>query len=323
MEWQVIGLLMIAAVLFTVFLGVPIGFALVAVALTFMIPSLGFVKSTYTVATELWGFWTSWSLLPIVLFILMAEFLFMGGAAKNIFDMAAKWLQRLPGGLAVVTTAACAVFASMCGSSGGAAATMAVVAIPEMRKRGYSARLSGGCVAVSGCLAHLIPPSVLMVVYASLAEISPGRALIAGAIPGFLLAFLYILTTFVWVAISPSSATREMAVPFREKVRALRMIWQPAFIILAVMGSMLMGVATATEAAALGGVASLIIALINRRVKRRQLVEVLVETARMGCFILVVCVGGKTLSQAMTYYLIPQHFVEVIVAMNFSPIPSW
>lgn len=321
MEWYNIGLLMIIAVIFFVLSGIPIGITLVGIGLAFLFPALGFVKTTVTVGNELWNFWTSWSLLPIALFILMGEFLFVGGAAKDIFDIAAKWLQRLPGGLAVVSTAACAIFASMCGSSGGAVATMSVIAIPEMQKRNYSNRLSCGTVAAAGCLAHLIPPSVLMIVYASIAEISPGQALMSAMIPGFSLALLYILTVFIWVSISPNSAPREMQrVPLSEKFRSLLLIWQPAVIIFAVIGTIYNGVATATEASALGALASMIIALIKRRLNWTNFRRLLLETAQMTCFILFIAVGGKVLSLAMTYFLIPQYAVEFIVEQNLLPI---
>jgi tripartite ATP-independent transporter DctM subunit len=318
-EWYILIIMMFGAVLLLVFTGLPIAVVLISVALLFLAIAEGVSQASLMIGQRLFDYWRSWAMLPIPLFILMGEFLFRGGSATDIYEMASKWLGHLRGGLALVTVAACAIFASMCGSTAGATATMAVVAAPEMRKRGYSDQLSCGCISAAGCLAHLIPPSLLMVVYASVAEVSPGRALIAGFIPGFILAAFYVATVIIWVTRSPGSAAKNPRASRREMIGSIKTVWQPLLIIFAVIGTIYMGIATVTEAAAVGALCAFGIAVSKRRRVLGELPDILLEATVLSCFIMFISAGGQALSLAMNYFLLPMRLMEFVLGMNLPP----
>ncbi len=320
MEWTTLAILLFGTVLVLVFSGLPIAVTLIGTSLIFLVVARGFTMAGIMISAELYEFWSHWTLLAIPLFILMGEFLFKGGAAQDIYEIASKWFGHLRGGLALVTVVACAIFASMCGSSAGATATMSVVAAPEMKKRGYGDRLTCGCSCAAGALAHLIPPSVLMVVYASLVEISPGRALIAAFIPGFMLAGFYAITVLIWVSVKPEDARKEPPAPFREKIGILRTVWQPAVIVFGVMGTIFLGIATVTEAASVGGLAALAIAILKKRKAFiKEFAQTLISAATMSCFIMFIASGGKILSLAMNYFLLPGYMINFVNAMGLLP----
>jgi len=319
MEWTSALILMIIVVIPLVFSGLPIAIVLMATSLILLSQILGQKPAMYMFAQEIASFWRSWTVLPIPLFIMMGELLFVGGSATDVFNMASKWLRRLRGGLALASTGACAIFASMCGSSAGGTSTMAIVTIPEMLKRGYSKRLATGCIAGAGALAHLIPPSMLMVVYASIVEVSPGRALMAALIPGLILAVYYGITVNIWVTLKPGDAPQEPPTTWTEKFTALKVAWQPIILVMAVMGSLYFGITTATEAAAMGAFVALIITLFKTRGNMGKIGHAFMEGARISCFIMLIAVSGKIIAMTMTYYLIPQHIVEIILGLNLTP----
>jgi C4-dicarboxylate transporter DctM subunit len=255
--------------------------------------------------------------MAVPLFVLMGEFLFVSGSATDVFGMVSTWLRRFKGGLALVSTGACAIFASMCGSSAGGTSTMAIVTIPEMLKRGYSQQLATGCIAAAGALAHIIPPSMLIVVYASLVEASPGRCLIAAIVPGFILAGFYAIIVYVWASVSPDSAPQEPKSTWKEKFISLKPAWQPVILILAVMGTMYTGIATATESAAMGAVAAFVVCLLKLKERsKKPVLKALIDSVKVSCFIMVIATSGKVLGMAMAYYEIPKSLVDIMVAAD-------
>lgn len=319
MEWDTAVIMMVAIGIPLVLTGIPISVGLLAVSIVLLTIEAGPERAVYMVTQEISSFWMSWTVLPIPLFVLMGELLFMGGSAGDIFDMVSQWMRRLRGGLALVSVGACAIFASMSGSSAGATGTLSAVTIPEMLKRGYSRRLSCGCIAGAGALAHLIPPSMLMVVYASLVEISPGRALMSAFIPGFILAGYYAIIVAIWATIKPDSAPKEPSSTWKEKFVSLRLAWQPILLILAVMGTLYAGIATATEASAMGALAALILTLIRKHGNWRKIPQALIHSARVSCFIMLIAASGKVLALTMAYYAITERGVNIIMGWNLSP----
>lgn len=312
MEWWVLGLLMVSVLLIFVLSGVPIAASIGMVSFIFLTINFGLDQSLTMIHTQFFNFWTNWTLLAIPLFVFMGNFLFAGGQAEDIFNAAGTWLRRLPGGLVIATIGAGAIFASMTGSSLGSCATFSVVALPQMLKKGYRPSLATGAVTASGGLAHLIPPSTLAVVYCSLLDLSIGQMLIAGVIPGFLLAGLFAVVAMIWVLIIPASAPREDPCSWKERFHSLRKIWSAVVIIISLMGTIYFGIATVTEAAAIGAFASFLIAATSKRVSIDSLKHALLETVKATSFIMFIAVGGKMLSFTLTYMGIPQKLVEIL-----------
>lgn len=318
MEWYIAGILMIVVLIVLSLMNIPLAVCLGLTAVGFLGIGIGFERTADALNAQFFDMWSSFPLLAIPLFIFMGEFMFAGGITGDLFDMASKWFQRLPGGLSVVTIAACAVFAAMSGSSIGAVATFGVLAVPEMLNRGYDRRLAAGAVAAAGPLAHLIPPSIMAVLYAMLVGVSPGKQLMAGFIPGLVLATVFIITVFIWTRFNPSIAPKEPAVSWRERFRVLSKIGGPLVIIIAVLGVLYTGVATVTESAAIGALASVILAIASRRLSKKTFFGSLLNSAKTTAFVLLIAVGGKFFGWVLNYYTVPQHLVDILVATGWN-----
>jgi tripartite ATP-independent transporter DctM subunit len=236
------------------------------------------------------------ALLAIPLFILMACILQRSGVIEDLYHAMALWFGRLKGGLAIGTVIICVVMAAMTGVVGAAVTAMGILALPEMLKRGYKPELALGTICASGTLGILIPPSVLTIVYAVTAQISIGQMLIAGLVPGLILASLYIGYILVigwlrpeWVPLDPSF----QPAPLREKLGALKAVVFPSMLIVLILGSIFFGVATPTESAAVGVAGALVPALFKRRLKISMLRESGVDTLKATSMILWITLGAK------------------------------
>lgn len=313
MDWYAFAGLLACLVAVLIVLGVPVAVSLGLTSALFLLDELGLDRTLAVLGTEFFEFWTNYPLIAVPLFILMGEFLFVGGTADDIFDIASKWLQGIRGGLAIVTIGAGAIFGALSGSSLAAVSTFGILALPKLLDRGYDKRLAVGAVASAGGLDHLIPPSILMVLYASVTEVSVGKMLMAGFIPGMLLAGVFGLVVWVWVWWMPQAAPREPAVSWAERLGVLRKAGVPLLLVLAVLGSIYLGVATATEAAGIGALASLGVAMARRKVTAERLWQGLQHTVQTTAFIMLIAVGGKLLSWVLTYHQIPQRLVDVLV----------
>ena len=198
------------------------------------------------------------------MFILMAEFVILSGVADDLFKAAAAWVGRVPGGLGMATALAGAGFGAISGSSTASAATLSSTTMPAMLKEGYDPKLAGGVVAISGTLAMLIPPSIALVLYGIIADVSIGQLLIGGVIPGILVTLTIMATVWVLVAIDPSSAPRGAAYTMAEKFRSLKVVGPMIVLFMMVTGVIYSGIATPTEASALGAFGAFVLALPRR-----------------------------------------------------------
>ena len=318
MEWYVVAILMIGILIFLSLMGIPLAICLGLTGLGFLAANIGLERATIGLNTQLIHMWTSYTILAVPLFIFMAEFLFAGGMTADIFDMASKWFRRMPGGLSLVTIFACAIFAAMSGSTLGAIATFGLLAVPQMLKRGYDKRLATGSVAAAGSLAHLIPPSIMAILYAMIVETSPGQQLMAGLFPGVILAAGFASVAIIWVRVNPSIAPQEPGVSWKERLLVLKKVGAPIIIIIAVLGGIYTGIATVTESAAIGALASFILAISSRQLTRKVFFETLLRAVRTASFVMFIAVGGKFFGWVLNYYTIPQHIVDVLVATEWN-----
>ncbi len=263
---------------------------------------------------------TNYNLSPIPLFILMGEVLFYAGVGASLFDSAEKWLGRLPGGLAMAAVVACAFFAAICGSSIATAVTIGIVAIPEMERRGYSTRLATGAVAGSGGLGLIIPPSVGLIILAVLTEESAGKLLVAGVIPGVVIAVLFMMYIGIRVKLQPrlgpSSVSR---VSWRDKIFSLRTTWPVIALFLLVIGGIYGGLFTPTEAAAVGAAGSIVLCGATRKLSWRNLARALMDTMRSTAMLFTIFVFAFLYAQLMALLHIPQNLSALIGGFQVSP----
>ncbi len=299
--------------------GMPIAFAM-------LVPSL-LVLFLFGGATQLMQLWaiawrtaTSFVIIAIPLFIFMADVFSESGLAKSLYNSATKWLAALPGGLAIGSVAACAVFSAICGSSSGTAATIGIIGCPEMEERGYDPRLATGAVALGGTLGILIPPSIPMIIIGDMCNLSVGKLFIAGIVPGILNALLMMLFIGIWVKINPRIAPRFPSVPLREKMISLRGVWGSIAIIVVVMGGIYAGVMTPTEAAAVGAFCAIVLMMIMRRgLKMDLLTAAARRSARYTGWIMMLTIGGLTFGYALTLLRIPMFLTEWVATLALNP----
>jgi tripartite ATP-independent transporter DctM subunit len=255
----------------------------------------------------------------IPLFVIMGGFAGSSGMTHQMYDAFDKWLRRLPGGLGVATVCACAGFAGVCGSSVATAAAMGMVAIPEMRRFGYHPRLYAGTVAAGGTLGFLIPPSIGFVVYGMLTEQSIGKLLIAGILPGLILAAAYIGIIIGWVLARPGMApARPAPVSWHDKVFSLRPIWQPLAVFMVVMGGIYFGLFTPTEAGGVGATVIFGLALAKRKLTWTLLRDSMLESVRISVMVLFLVAGANLFSTFLALSTIPSQVSIWVVGLPVS-----
>jgi C4-dicarboxylate transporter DctM subunit len=306
------------ALIVTLLLGVPIAFALAGSGIF----GIYLLKGNWGIVLEVLKnallFVADYNLTTIPMFILMAFFSSSSGLARDLYTAASNWLSHIRGGLAIATVFACAIFGAMSGASVAAAAVMSNIAMTNMRRLGYSEVLAAGSVSVGATLDILIPPSVPMVIYGLATQTSIGRLLVAGVIPGIILAILLTICILVWVAIVPSHAPETTRVPSAERWRSLWHIWPSLMLILIVLLLLYSGVATPTEVGAVGAFMSALIGVATRRLTWHGALHALRETIRTSTMIFLIMIGANIFGYFMTLSRVPNHVVEAVSAMNLN-----
>ncbi len=269
---------------------------------------------------QVWTVLNSFVMTSIPLFLLLGEFLLRSRITDSLYKSLSLWLARLPGGLLHTNIGACAILAANSGSSVATAATIGTVAIPTFKAKGYNDRIVLGSIAAGGTLGILIPPSINMIVYGSIIDASIGRLFMGGVIPGLILAGLFSLVIVVVAIIRPSyMGIPEPKTSFMEKMRTLPAFLPPFFIIVAIMGSIYLGWATPTEAAALGVLAVFIVSIINKRVSLHMLHESFSSTVKTASMILLIMVAAFYLNYVISILGWPQKLTAWFLGFKLSP----
>jgi tripartite ATP-independent transporter DctM subunit len=314
------GIIGTMLVFLLLFLGMPIAFALMFVGLVGISYLSSIEAALPVVARTVYGVSAYYPYTVIPLFIVMGGFAGSSGMTRELYRTFDKWLRRLPGGLSIATIGASAGFAAVSGSSVATAATMGTVALPEMKRFNYHPRLATGSIAAGGTLGFLIPPSIGFVVYGMLTEQSIGKLLIAGMIPGLILALAYIGIIIAWVKLNPSLAPASPeAVDWGEKFSSLLRVWEPLAIFLLVMGGIYSGFFTPTEAGAIGATVLFLVALIKRRLGWANLTEALKEAVRISVMVLFLVAGANVFSYFLALSTIPVKVATWAAGLHVSP----
>jgi tripartite ATP-independent transporter DctM subunit len=270
-------------------------------------------------AVTIWGSSSSWTLTALPLFIWMGEILFRTRLSQDMFKGLAPWMQHLPGRLLHTNVVGCAIFAAVSGSSAATCATIGKMSLPELAKRGYPDMMSLGSLAGAGTLGLLIPPSIIMIVYGVTADVSISQLFIGGVIPGVVLAGIFSLYIAGWSLknahlIPPADAK----MTFAEKLRESKSLIPVVLLIVAVLGSIYAGVATATEAAAVGVLGSLVISTAQGSMNWSTFRESLMGGTRLYCMIALILAGAAFLTLSMGYIGLPRHLAEWIATLGLS-----
>ena len=268
-----------------------------------------------------WGSNASWTLAALPLFVWMGEILFSTKLSDEMFEGLAPWLGWLPGRLMHVNIFGCGIFAAVSGSSSATCATIAKVALPELIKRGYDEKTCLGSLCGAGTLGLLIPPSIIMIVYAVAAEVSILKMFVAGILPGIMLIGLFSGYIVVWALLNPEKTPQHVDdLTFLERIRKAKNLIPCLVLIAFVMGVMFTGYATATEAAAFGVLGALLIAWWSRSLTRENFWTSLMGATRLSCMILFILAGAAFLSSCMAFTGIPRALAEWVTSLNASPV---
>ena len=271
-------------------------------------------------ATTIWGTSSSWTLTALPLFVWMGEILFRTKLSENLFKGLAPWLSRLPGGLIHVNVVGCALFAAISGSSAATVATVGKMSIPELRKRNYPEKLLLGSLAGSGTLGLLIPPSIILIIYGVTVQESIAKLFIAGIIPGIMLAIFFMLYVIGWSMLNKNSMPKmDETFSFSQKIKQSGQLIPVIVLIVAVIGSIYVGIATATEAASLGVVGALILSLFQKSLNKETFKLSLLGATKTSCMIAFILAGSAFLSLAMGFTGLPRTLAIWINEMELSP----
>ncbi|MED5621298.1 TRAP transporter large permease [Ideonella sp. BN130291] len=272
-------------------------------------------------ALTIWGSSSSWTLTALPLFVWMGEILFRTRLSQDMFKGLAPWMQWLPGRLLHVNVMGCAIFAAVSGSSAATCATIGKMSLPELAKRGYPDDISIGSLAGAGTLGLLIPPSIIMIVYGVTADVSIAELFIAGVIPGIMLALLFSGYIVLWALRHPGAVPpRDQRLSFMQKLAASRSLIPVVLLIVAVLGSIYTGVATATEAAAIGVVGSLVLSAAQGSMDWATFKQSLLGGTRLYCMIALILAGAAFLTLSMGYIGLPRHLAEWIATLGLSKV---
>src|SRR5215210_5324292 len=300
--------------------GVWIAIALMACGWVGMQFVGGGIPAGSVLATTIWGNSASWTLAALPLFIWMGEILFRTKLSEEMFRGLAPWLNWLPGRLMHVNVLACGLFGSVSGSSAATCATVAKIALPELKRRGYDDTVSLGSLAGAGTLGILIPPSITMVVYAVAANVSIIHIFLAGFLPGFLVMALYSGYIVVWALLNPKKQPpADPLMSFRVKLRESTQLIPVMLLIILVFVTLLAGWATATECAAWGVLGSLAIAWWHGSLSREAFWASVMGTTRVTCMIMLILAGASYMSTSMAYTGIPIAIAGWVDSLHLSP----
>ena len=316
-----IGLLSFPTLLALIFLRVPIGLAMFLTGLGGMVLVTGDTNIPFArLKSETYTTFSNYSLSIVPMFLLMGHFATLGGMSQALFKAAEGWLGHRKGGVAMASIGACAGFGSICGSSLATAATMGRVALPELKRYGYAGGFSTATLAAGGTLGILIPPSVVLVIYAILTEQNIAKLFLAALIPGILAALGYMIAISIYVRINPESAGTRPRVPYRERFKALVNVWPVLLVFCLVVGGIYLGWFTPTEGAAVGALGTGIIAWFAGGLSRLSLTDSFYVTAKSSAMIFFIVLGAAYYNGFLALTQVPQEAAAWVGASGLSPL---
>jgi len=313
------GLTGFAVLIILMFLRIPVGFVMAIVGVGGFAYLVSPEAALSLFARDFFATFGSYNLTVVPLFILMGQLAHYTGISGRLFNTAHKFLGHLPGGLAVATIGACAGFSAICGSTSATAATMASVALPQMKRYHYDPALATGVIAAGGSLGILIPPSTIFIVYGIMTEQSVGKLFMAGILPGILLAALFIAIVVIWTRLKPGLCTPAPKASWNERIASLSGVIETFLLFILVMGGLFIGLFTPTEAAAIGAFGTIVIALTGGHLGRRDFVRSLNETTRISCMIMVIVAGATVFGHFLAVTTIPARVGGWVAGLNLPP----
>jgi len=310
-----VGLVALAVVLLLFLTGIELGFAMA------LIGFLGFavLRSTSAalnlLAKDFFDVFASYGFTVIPLFVLMGQIAFNAGIAKRLFNTAYRFIGHVPGGMAMATVAGATAFKAICGSSPATAATFASVAVPEMDRYGYDKKLSAGIVATVGTLGILIPPSVTLIVFGIITELSIGKLFLAGILPGLIIAFFFIVIIYAWCKINPRLGPKGEKSTWKERIASLPEFLLVLVIFLLMIWGLMKGLFTPTEAGSVGTGLVLLLSIVRRDINFKGFIKSIAESLRTACMVLMLIAGSTILGHFLAVTKLPMIAADWVVGL--------
>jgi C4-dicarboxylate transporter, DctM subunit len=308
----IIGLFVLLALFMT---GIELGFGMAIIGFVGFSYIKGVESGFNLLATDFFETFSSYSLTVVPLFILMGQIALNAGIAQRLYAAAHKFIGHVPGGLAVATVAGATAFKAICGSSMATTATFASVAVPEMDKYKYDRKLSTGSVAIVGTLGNLLPPSVLLIILGIITEQSIGKLFLAGIVPGLLIAFLFMVVIVGWCKINPALGPKGDVFSMKEKMASVPEVIWPVLIFVVVMGGLLNGFFTPTEAGSIGTFAVLVLCILKRDLNFKGYAKSVSESLHTACMVLVLIAGSAIMGHFLAATTIPMVAADWIAGL--------
>jgi len=315
MNEVIIGIIGLAVVLALFLTGIELGFAMALIGFLGFGYIVSFSAALNLLAKDVFDVFASYGFTVIPLFVLMGQVAFNAGIAKRLFNASYKFIGHIPGGLAMATVAGATAFKAICGSSAATAATFASVAVPEMDRYGYDKKLSTGIVATVGTLGILMPPSVTLIVFGIITEQSIGKLFLAGIVPGLIIAFFFIVIIYGWCKINPSLGPKGQKSTWKERFTSLPEVIWVVVIFLLIIGGLMQGFFTPTEAGSVGTFAVLILSVVKRDMNFKGFIKSVTESLRTASMVLMLIAGSTILGHFLAVTKIPMITSDWVVSL--------
>ncbi|HME44120.1 MAG TPA: TRAP transporter large permease [Syntrophorhabdales bacterium] len=314
-----IGIIGLVVVLTLFMTGIEMSFAMIAVGFVGFGYLMSWEAALNLLAKDFFDVFTSYSLTVVPLFILMGQIAFNSGIAKKLFDAAYKYVGHIPGGLAISTVAGATAFKAICGSTPATTATFASVAVPEMERYGYDRRLSSGIVASVGTLGILLPPSVTLIIFGIISDQSIGRLFLAGVFPGLIIAAFFVVVIYGWCKLNPAVGPKGPVFPWSARLKVLPDVGWVVVVFLLMVGGIMKGFFTPTEAGSVGTCLVLLLTLLKRDLDLKGYVKSIIESVRTACMVLLLVMSSTILGHFIAVTKIPMLAADWIVSLPFPP----
>jgi C4-dicarboxylate transporter, DctM subunit len=315
MSEVVIGLAGLAVLMALFLSGIELGFAMAIVGFLGFGLIVSFPAAMNMIAKDIMDVFANYGFTVIPLFVLMGQIALNAGIAKRLYNMAYKFIGHVPGGMAMATVAGATAFKAICGSSPATAATFASVAVPEMDRYGYDRKLSTGIVATVGTLGILMPPSVTLIVFGIITELSIGKLFLAGIIPGIIIAFFFIMIIYIWCRINPALGPKGERSTWKERFMALPEVFVIGAIFLLMIWGLMQGFFTPIEAGSVGTAAVVLLAIYHGDFGFKQFVKSVSESLRTACMVLMLIAGSTILGHFLAVTKIPMIAADWVVTL--------
>ncbi len=312
-----IGIIGLVVVLLMFLTGIELGFAMALIGFVGFSIIVSMKAALNLLAKDVFDVFASYGFTVIPLFVLMGQVAFNAGIAKRLYSAAYRFIGHIPGGMAMATVAGATAFKAICGSSPATAATFASVAVPEMDRYNYDKKLSTGIVATVGTLGILIPPSVTLIVFGIITEQSIGKLFLAGLIPGLIIAFFFICIIYGWCRINPALGPRGEKSTWKERIASLPEVFWVVLIFVLVVGGLMQGFFTPTEAGSIGTFAVLLLSVLKKDINFRGYLKSVAESLRTACMVLVLIAGSTILGHFLAVTRIPMISADWIIGLPF------